>query len=175
MQKPLPNCVWFCEIMQLLIMYWMQSCQRCAVAAAHIPTVLSFYEVTRCSQDEQYSWIRWIFIKLLWGQFAPTFHFYFLKTAGSFFFVSRRAVTHTSVPLPFLFIFCRNNYILLYTIQLFSLFRNMCPRPHSSPLLHPETVFQLMTYTATYHLRGQENSFHKWKAIIWMAYVGVTI
>lgn len=41
----------------------------------------------------------------------------------------------------------RNNYILLYTIQLFPALGNKSPGPRSSPPLHPQTVVQLLTRT----------------------------
>ena len=74
--------------------------------------------------------------------FASTLHFF--KTEGSLF-LSHATLwcikQCSAVALLFLFILSRNNYILLYTIQLFSLFRNTCPRPRLSPLFHPETIF----------------------------------
>lgn len=56
-------------------------------------------------------------------------------------------VLHSPAGWLLIFILLRNNYILLYTIQLFPAFRNTSPGPHSSPPLHPQTVVQLLTRT----------------------------
>lgn len=56
-------------------------------------------------------------------------------------------VLHSPAGWLLIFILLSNNYIHLYTIQLFPAFRNTSPGPHSSLPLHPQTVVQLLTCT----------------------------
>lgn len=56
-------------------------------------------------------------------------------------------VLHSPAGWLLIFILLRNNYIILYTIQLFPALGNTSPRPRSSPPLHPQTVVQLLTST----------------------------
>lgn len=86
------------------------------------------------------------FIKTLWKQFTSTIRL----------FSSHFCDAHSAALLlrGCRFILSRNNYILLYTIQLFLVFRNTCPRPRLSPPLHPQTIFQLVTCIAAYHHPG---------------------
>lgn len=94
------------------------------------------------------------FIKTLWKQFTSSIH-------SDFFFWSRLFSSHSCdarggalLLRGWRLVLSRNNYILLYTIQLFSAFRNTCPRPRLSPPLHPQTISQLVTCIATYHHPG---------------------
>lgn len=56
-------------------------------------------------------------------------------------------VLHSAAGWLLIFILLRNNYILLYTIQLFPALENKSPGPRLSPPLHPQTVVQLLTRT----------------------------
>lgn len=56
-------------------------------------------------------------------------------------------VLHSPAGWLLIFILLRNNYILLYTIQLLPALGNMSRRPRLSPPLHPQTVVQLLTRT----------------------------